>query len=491
MTAAPHTQTPPPARADVLLHSPSAALSRRTMLRALAFGTAGLATGAVVGTAAAATAATANATSGSGWGIVLKSSASAPSPTTPQIPVMPPPTTIPSFRDVIDDVVNMPFDDELVRRARRYGLDVLNVTWEDTGRSVGSSVGPNISDLTLQVREPLGRGDVATHLLPVLRYPNFSDTTADVNFDNLWIKIGNQDRRSTVTSVPLREVLANLRSYVSDPYAVIGSNDLTARRDTHALVSAQHVFLPLPKQGKAEFTPVIYNYQSSARNPAVLVLLATREGTSMAVVENWSGDQSYQQWGQQLFFNDEGQQTTFTGERKSAVKERVERGRAKKGDAGALDSGSDMVMVIQVPLVHNNPPPPIYDDTEIQSDAAAAPAAAAPSGSAESKSSGVARRRSDVEQAVIGHGEKLGPVREFAGNSLGRDDRFPIRVTVQFYRATSNGVVNESDLAEVKRGIDRVYANGDYVGSLVVPKTDHPRPTAWTRSRTPGWPYKA
>ena len=496
MNFAPPTPTPTPGPADAAVDSPSAAFSRRTVLRALAFGTAGLATGAVAATAAAAAgaapASAASSSSGSGWGIVAKPAASGPSPTTPQFPVMPPPTTIPSFRDVIDDVVNMPFDDELVRRARRYGLDVLNVTWEDTGRSLGSSGGPNISDLTLQVREPLGRGNIATHLLPVLRYPNFSDTTADVNFDNLWIKIGNQDRRSTVTSVPLREVLANLRSYVSDPYAVIGSNDLTARRDTHALVSAQHVFLPLPKQGKAEFTPVIYNYQSSAQNPAVLVLLATREGTSMAVVENWSGDQSYQQWGQQLFFNDEGQQTTFTGERKSAVKDRVDSGRAKKGDAGALDSGSDMVMVIQVPLVHNNPPPPSYDDVEIQSDAAAAPAVAAPSASSsESKSAGVAQRRSDVEQAVIGHGEKLGPVREFAGNSLRRDDRFPIRVTVQFYRATSNGVVNESDLAEVKRDIDRVYANGDYVGSLVVPKTDHPRPTAWTRSRTPGWPYKS
>jgi hypothetical protein len=454
--------------------APPPAINRRTLLRGLTLGAAGLAASALSPSASLA----------KSWGIVK------PSPTTPPGPTPTTPVTrtppLPSFRQVIDDVVNMPFDTSLVNRASSYGLDVLNVTWEDTGRSLGSSVGPNISDLTLQVREPVGGGNVNTHLLPVLRYPNFSDTTADVRFDDLWIKIGNQHRKSTVTSVPLREVLANIRSYVSVPNDVVGANSLVAKRDTYALVSAQHVFLPLPKQGKAEFTPVIYNYQSSQGNPAVMVLMCTREGTSMAVVENWSGDQSYQQWGQQLYFNDHGQSTTFTGERKSAVKARVESGRAKKGDAGALDAGSDMVMIIQVPLVHRSYQPEIYDAAPNAESAAASPA---PSGDlAQPSAVAKERRRSDVEAAVIGHGEKLGPVREFNGQRLERDADFPIRVTVQFYRATSNGVVSDSDLAEVKADIDRVYASGDYVGSLVVPNNDRPRPTAWGRARSP---YKA
>ena len=461
--------------------TPDRALSRRTLLRGLAFGAVGVAAGG------AAFPTFANATSSGGWGIVPATKPfDGPSPTTPGGPYVPPRPPAPGFREVIDAVVDMPFDVDLTNRASRLGLDVLNVTWEDTGRSVGSSAGPNISDLTLQVREPLGRGNVQTHLLPVIRYPNFSDTTADVRMDDLWIKIGNQHRRSTVTSVPLRDVLANLRSYVSMPGDVIGDNDLTARRDTHALVSAQHVFLPLPREGKAEFTPVIYNYQSSLSNPAVLVLLATREGTSMTVVENWSGDQSYQQWGQQLFFNDRGQQTTFTGERRSAVKARVESGRARKADAGALDAGSDMVMVIQVPLVHSQWSPPLFDSDDVTAEAApSAGAADAAASSAPTSPTKSKRAPSDVETAVIGHGETLGPVREFAGNRLERDDRFPIRVTVQFYRATSNGVVSGNDLAEIKRDIDRVYANGDFVGSLVVPENDRPRPTAWKRARTP------
>ena len=38
---------------------------------------------------------------------------------------------------------------------------------------------------------------------------------------------------------------------------------------------------------------------------------------------------------------------------------------------------------------------------------------------------------------------------------------------MQFYKATSNGVVSEADLQAIKDQIDRAYAQSDYVGSLV------------------------
>jgi hypothetical protein len=40
---------------------------------------------------------------------------------------------------------------------------------------------------------------------------------------------------------------------------------------------------------------------------------------------------------------------------------------------------------------------------------------------------------SDVEEAVIGHGEVEGPFTEIDGLEIERDDQYPIRVTVQFY----------------------------------------------------------
>ena len=399
------------------------------------------------------------------------------------------PTTVPtpSFAEIIDRVTGMSSDYGLLQRANRYGLDIVDLTWEDTGRNLGSSVGPNISDLTLQVREPLGRGAGRTHLLPVLRYPNFSDTTGDVRMDKIWVKVGNQHRSSKVVSVPLSELLGNMRAYLADPSSLPGSGNFLAGRDTHVLTSAQHVFMPLPKAGKAEFTPVLYNYQSSPGNPAVLSLLVTRQGTSATIIENYSGDQSYQTWGQQLFFNNKGQRTVFTAERKSAVKERIESGRATSQDEGALAEGSDMVMIIQVPLVHAVAVPD-YDAMPMPapSSGVASAAPASPSKkSASAESSAQTRGSSDVEQAVIGFGADQGPFREMDGRRLVRDEKFPIRVTVQFYKATSNGVVSDDDLRSMKAEIDRVYANADYVGSLVVPAGDRPRPTEWTRGRTP------
>ncbi len=423
---------------------------------------------------------------GKGWGILAT-----PAEISPILPPNTiPRTTIPrpSYAEVIARVENMPNDQNLLDRARRLGLDVVNLTWEDTGRYEGSSVGPNISDLTLQVREPLGAGQDRTHLLPVVRYPNYSDKTGDIAMNKIWIKVGNQSNRSQPVAVPLSEVLSNMRAYLSDPSSLNGKGNFLAKRDSHVLTSAQHVFMPLPPAGKVEFTPVLYNYQSSLRNPAVLTLMVTREGTSATVIENNSGDQSYQSWGQQLYFNNKGQRTTFTAERKSAVKARIDSGQATTGDAGALDEGSDMVMVIQVPLVHQVAyPQPALDQV---APAAAAPASPAKSSKAKAQDSSAAagsivQERSDVEQAAIGHGSDKGPFSEMANMNLVRDTQFPIRVTVQFYKATSNGVVSDADLKAMHDEIHQVYSNADYVGSLVIPNGDRTRPTAWTRGRTP------
>jgi len=391
--------------------------------------------------------------------------------------------TLKAFRQAIGAVVEMPANQSLQQRAQRHGLNVLNVLWEDTGRFAGSSVGPNISDVTLQVREPAA-GGFRTHLLPVIRFPNFSDKTADIAADKLWIKVGNQHKGGQVVSVPLTEVLKHLREYMTDPDSVLGDGNLLAARDTHFLASAQHVFVPIPKQGKAEFNPVIFNYQSSAGNPAVLTLLATRQGTSVAVIENSGGDQSFQGWGQQLFHNNQGQKTTFTAERKSDVKARIESGQATAQDAGALDDGADMLLIIQVPLKFRAPPMRGGFGSggggigSLEMAPASAPMDSLSKG--EGRSAG-----SDVEAAVIGHGEDLGPVVEGNKLKLERDDRFPVRVTVQFYKATSNGVVSDADLDDAKKQIDKVYAAGDYVGSLVVPEGQRHRPTDWHLGKTP------
>ena len=66
------------------------------------------------------------------------------------------------------------------------------------------------------------------------------------------------------------------------------------------------------------------------------------------------------------------------------------------------------------------------------------------------------------------------------GLTITRDARFPVRVTLQFYQATSNGVVSRDDVKAMAAQIKKVYGKGDYVGSLVVPSgLDRKRPTNW------------
>lgn len=407
----------------------------------------------------------------------------------------------PGFREVIRRVVLMPNDVGLQKRAwYRHRLNVLNLTWEDTGRDYGSAVGPNISDLTLQVHEVTAHG-TRTHLLPVLRHPSFTDKTADLPADKLWVKVGNQGAKDGATAVvPLTDVLKNIKEYLSDADSVQGEGNLLAKRDTHFLVSAQHVFVPLPAEGKIEFNPVLFNYQSYPGAPAVLTLLVTRQGTSITIVENRDDDAPQQAWGQQLYFNHAGQQTLFTAERRSAVKTRIDGGHAEVQDAGALEEGADMMMIVQVPLKQREASGLLGSigtaygvgglgtygvgagggglgvgglaTLQSEDGPAAEPA--------ERSSADVGRgRASDVERAVIGHGDALGKFEEGRGQHLVRDARFPVRVTVQFYKATSNGVISDDDLASAAADIAHVYQDADYVGSLVVPESERVRPTDW------------
>ncbi|HSD89053.1 MAG TPA: hypothetical protein VLB44_16105 [Kofleriaceae bacterium] len=346
--------------------------------------------------------------------------------------------------------------------AREHGLEVLDLTWEDTGRFKGSCVGPNISDMTIQVAQ----SDRSITCMPVIRYPNFSDKTADVSIDDVCVRVGNE-RGTQLKSVSLREYLRDLRSHLSQPSSWAGKEtSLLAPREKEVLVSAQACFLPVPASGKAEFNPVLFNYQSYAGAPAVLAIVATREGTSATIIDNQrDGFGAGAVWGQRLFFNQDGERASFTGTR---MTEFVDAG----GDATdrvdsieqATTKGLSCVMLIQVPLVQPQLPR--------RAMAMAAPMAPG------ALCAEACRGESDVDEAVIGHGEIEGPFTEIDHLAIKRDPRFPIRVTVQFYKATSNGVVTAGEMKAIAEQIEAVYADSKAVGSLVT-EPDRGRATEW------------
>ncbi|MEO0646436.1 MAG: hypothetical protein AAFZ17_09840 [Cyanobacteria bacterium J06650_10] len=367
------------------------------------------------------------------------------------------------YGQVIERTKSMLRDSEAQRLAAERDLQIMDVTWEDTGRYDNSAVGPNISDMTIQVehRDPRS-GESQLHLMPVIRYPNFSDLTADVPMQRLSLLTGNEKGEETEPTL-LADVLEDLRSYLSEPDSWAGrKNSLLAERDSHVLVSAQAAFLPIPQSGEATFNPVLFNYQSYPGDPAVMTILATREGTSVTVIDNQrDGFDTGRTWGQRLFFNKNGERASLTGKRISDFRaEQAE----QTGDAVELppvevseEDGLNMVMLIQVPLKQKEP----FGNFELGADLSvmAESAPAAPEA--------VMRAESNVEAAVIGHGEVEGPFTEIDDLAIERHPDFPIRVTVQFYKATDNGVVSEADLAEIDEQIKRIYDDADYVGSLV------------------------
>jgi hypothetical protein len=395
------------------------------------------------------------------------------SPVTPQTPspvthkgtriitVAPPtaltPTTDAAYKSAIHATANMVNSAKAQQLAEQQGLDILNVTWEDMGRYKGSAVGPNISDMTIQVRrlDPKTRA-FEVKAMPVIRHPNFVDKSADLDPRDFTLLVGNHAGKS-LKRISLHDFLESPTRYLSKPASWKSARqNLLAPRDSKVLVSAQACFLPVPQRGKATFNPVLFNYQSVGGDPAVLTLLATREGTSVTVIDNKrDAFQSGSIWGQRLFHNVKGQRASLTGERESefTAQQAKSMGAPAVSRKGKRESGLNMVLLIQIPLKQKQP---LLLDSEVVY-APATPMAGA----------GTAARRSNVENAVIGHGDMEGPFTEIDGLSIERDVRYPVRVTIQFYKATSNGIVEAKDIREIKAQIDRVYAQSNFVGSLV------------------------
>ncbi len=54
-------------------------------------------------------------------------------------------------KSLLDDVASISDRADIRQRLERMGLSAVSVAWEDTARTKNSCLGPNISDMTLQV----------------------------------------------------------------------------------------------------------------------------------------------------------------------------------------------------------------------------------------------------------------------------------------------------------------------------------------------------
>jgi len=227
---------------------------------------------------------------------------------------------------------------EAKRLAKTHGLDVMNVTWEDNARTKNSSLGPCISDMTLQV---------TSQRMPVIRQPNFSDKTWDVSIDKIPIVVGNERKGEKLRSVSLKEYLLNFDKYMSKPpssgsLSLLLTDDNSKQKDSHVIVSSQACFLPIEHGNETKFNVALFNYQSTAGDPAILVVVCTSKGSSAQVIEDRM---------QPLYFNNEGKKAEFVAQRLSD--NRSERGVEVQGEMTEEEKKDNVIVIIQVPLKTN------------------------------------------------------------------------------------------------------------------------------------------
>src|SRR5665648_121651 len=381
----------------------------------------------------------------------------------------------------IEEVSNLQRNAQLNQFARNYQLNIQTISWEDTARLKNSSSGPNISDLTLALAA--GKNKDCT-LLPMIRQPNFADVTADLSIDKFALSVGNERGLSTLTRVSLKDYLVDAKQYLvksngSATNDKVG-NLYVAARDGHILTSAQFCILPL-SNGLCEFNVSLFNYQSTKANPAVLVIVASSQGTSAQVVVDGTT---------RLYFNRNGQAANFQATR--LKDDRQARGKALEGKMDLDEQERNVIFVYQVPLKPKRVEArsQMFDcclesmNSQLSAQCASycddesnemmlqeCSAQFEPQSSTFSKKikrSNSSRLKRGMDDAMLKAGEGHSEYFGVADYELERDARFPIRCTLQYYKVTDSANIPESTFQEMKEKIHKAMTSGVATGSLVI-----------------------
>jgi hypothetical protein len=371
------------------------------------------------------------------------------------------------FSNVESTVSSLVSNDKIKSLFQFYGTDIMNVTWEDTARSKNSSWGPNISDMTLCL--PNGTR------MPVIRKPNFADVTSDFDIDKLSVVVGNE-KGNKMTRISLKEYLENISKYTSD-----NVESMYLPRDEKILTSSQCCILPCEKD-KVDFSVKLYNYQSYSSNPRVLVIVSSSKGTSCQIVDGNT----------ELNFNDNGQAVRYRVQR--LEDDRKERGVTTTGKITQEEKQNNVLFVYQIPLQEQPSKGRLargytsyecYDEAEgcfgggdgllgndddlghVGSFASIPKNMLCSSYNLSNES--FKKRSRGFDHGILSVGEKLGPYPGVGPIKIKRDDRYPIRLTIQHYRVTDSIENITSELVkEITNDINKVYSQGENISSLVV-----------------------
>ena len=332
-------------------------------------------------------------------------------------------TQMAAINTLVSNIVNSRSTQALLEA---HGLKAHKVTWEDTGRSKKSCWGPNISDMTLVVKS-------GKQLMPVIRRPNFSDVTDDMPINTFQLNYKG-------SLISLEQLLKNLGVYDA--------------RDTQVLTSSQCCVLPVELGQKTQFAVQLFNYQSSHDEPAVLVILASKNGTSVQVLDSSNT---------KLFFDDDVIARWFSAERLEDVRIRQKAVKTKVDSYKEMTNEEKLdnsILMIQVPLlVTQKKRSAVYGGSSFTRESAMACSAAF------GASIGATR---GMDMGQLGLGDAEGKYTGTRGVTLKRDPAFPVRCTFQYYRVTDRDNIDEKDIIDIKEQINQSLKVATGHGSLVL-----------------------
>jgi hypothetical protein len=319
---------------------------------------------------------------------------------------------------------NLVYNNRIISLVESNGMKIMNVAWEDTGRTKNSCFGPNISDMTLSVD---GEN------MPIIRKPNFADLTSDQDIEHFSLVINDK-------IVSLKEYLQNIGQYTKNDKL----KSMYLERDNKILTSAQACILPLTT-GSVEFNIKLYNYQSY-KEPAVLIIVSSSEGTSTQIVKGKDCT---------LYFDKNGQNANFIAERLSD--DRKKRNVSVEGAMTHEEKQRNALLIFQIPLKikrtrkHYNY---LGNSEFLEFDCSENCLESFSS----TKEKNIKFRGSiGLEDAVISTSNGFGKFIGTNNLALERDSEFPIRCTIQYYKVSDTDEIKEEVIKNIATQINKQY----------------------------------
>jgi hypothetical protein len=330
-------------------------------------------------------------------------------------------------------VAELPESFRTRERAARRGIEVVDVLREAAARAQPGAPDFREPTIGMEVRVPGGDKPLAAVLAPVFRHPLAAPL--EVRLDRFFLRVGNQ-HGEPLRTVPLGPFLSDLGRYVTSPASLTGTASLGERvslvspRDSRVYVDVQAAIIPVPLRGRASVRPVVFASGAAPRSPALLAVVASREGTSVHVIENRPEDRSISGVGQALDFNEGGDRQAFAIGGRSV----------------------QTILVVQVPLASGH--------IEVHGDATSKVPVSAP----------LPAPGNDGEPR--GAPVSGGPFVEGYGDRIERDESRVLRATVLLLYPVTDSDLSDSDWESIAGRLRAMASRPESAGTALLPDSD-------------------